>query len=253
MAESMEQPQLPGRMEAEFTALLQELSACGHQTKTLLDRARLPWWCRLPLFFFLGYIAKAEGRVSEADIHYAESLIRALRLSQRQRRRAINWFQRGKTVEQLPRHRGLSLRLTSRIWPAPALIVAICLCHAAQLTGRPGKHRRYRCEDAIDQIGLPVSVSDDVFDSYASKVWTRHAENLARPTSYEQACELLGVTRRDSLITIKRAYRKKVSGCHPDKLAQRQVTMEDRALAKERLLRYQQAWELVKRRHRPLS
>ncbi|MCK2150827.1 MULTISPECIES: molecular chaperone DjlA [Marinobacter] len=252
MVESTEQPLLPGRIEAEFTSLLQELSACGHQTSTLLERTRLPGWCRLPLFYFLGYIAKAEGRVSEADIHYTEGLIKALKLSQRQRRRAINWFQSGKAAEQLPGLRGLSLRLSNRVWPAPALIVAICLCHAAQLMGRPGKQRRYRCEDAIDQIGLPVTVSDDIFDSYASKVWTRHAENLARPTSYEQACELLGVTRRDALIDIKRAYKKKVSGCHPDKLAQQQVSNEERALAKERLLRYQQAWELVKRRHRAL-
>lgn len=252
MADRMEQPQLPARMEAQFSNLLQELSACGHQCTTLLDRTRLHWWCRLPLFYFLGYIAKAEGRVSEADIRFAEGLIRALKLSQRQRRRAIHWFQRGKSVAQLPGRRGFTLRLISRLWPAPALVVAICLCHAAQLSGRPGKHRRYRCEDAIDQIGLPVSVSDDIFDSYASKVWIRHAENLAKPTSYEQACELLGVTRRDSLIMIKRAYRKKISGCHPDKLAQQQVSREEQALAKERLLRYQQAWELVKRRHRSL-
>lgn len=251
MAESTRQPALPSRVEAEFASLLHELSACGHQTATLLDRAQLPNWCRAPLFFFLGYIAKAEGRVSEADIRYAEALIKALKLSQRQRRRAINWFQQGKSAEQLPSLKGLSLRLTHRIWPGPALTVAICLCHATQLKGRPTKPRRYRCEDAIDQIGLPVIISDDIFDSYASKVWIRHAENLARPVSYEQACELLGVTRRDSLDIIKRAYKKRVSGCHPDKLAQQQVSTEEEALAKERLLSYQQAWELVKRRHSP--
>ncbi|MEA1080610.1 molecular chaperone DjlA [Marinobacter qingdaonensis] len=250
MAEGAGQPALPGRIEAEFSTLLQELAACGHQTSTLLERARLPLWCRAPLFFFLGYIAKAEGRVSEADIGYAEGLIKALRLSQRQRRRAINWFQQGKTAQQLPGRRGLLLRLTNRLVPAPALTIAICLCHASQLKGRPTKARRYRCEDAIDQIGLPVSISDDIFESYAAKVWIRHTANLAKPTSYEQACELLGVTRRDPIEVIKRAYRKKVSDCHPDKLAQRRVSIEESALAKERLLRYQQAWELVKRRHR---
>lgn len=250
MAENARQPALPGRVEAEFSSLLQELSACGHQTATLLDRARLPRWCQHPLFFFLGYIAKAEGRVSEVDIRYAEGLIKALKLSQRQRRRAIRWFQQGKSVDQLPSLRGLSLRMTQRFWPTPALVVAICLCHASQLLGRPTKPRRYRCEDAIDQIGLPVTVSDDIFDSYASKVWTRYAENLAQPVSYEQACELLGVTRRDPLEVIKRAYKKKVSNCHPDKLAQRQLSIEEVGLAKERLLRYQQAWELVKRRHK---
>ena len=146
-----------------------------------------------------------------------------------------------------PEHAVACLAAARRLWPAPALKTAICLCHAGQLNGRPGKPRRYRCEDAIDQIGRPVSISEDIFDSYASKVWTRHSENLSRPTSYQQACELLGVTRRDSLEIVKRAYRKKVSECHPDKLAQQQVSERDRTLAKERLLHYQQAWELIKR------
>ncbi|WP_273070188.1 DnaJ domain-containing protein [Marinobacter sp.] len=57
----------------------------------------------------------------------------------------------------------------------------------------------------------------------------------------------MGVTRRDSLEVIKRAYRKKVSECHPDKLAQQQVSPREHALAKDRLLHYQQAWELIKR------
>ncbi|KEF30778.1 MAG: molecular chaperone DjlA [Gammaproteobacteria bacterium] len=237
-------------MEAEFSGLLRELAACGHQAPTLLDRARLPGWCRRPLFFFLGYIAKAEGRVTEADIGYAEGVIKALKLSQRQRKRAINWFQEGKSVNELPRVRGLSFRLSNRLWPAPAITVAICLCHGSQLKGQPGKSRRYRCEDAIDQMGLPVSVSDDIFESYASKVWRRQADNLPQPTSYEQACQLLGVTRRETLTDIKRAYRRKVSECHPDKLAQQHMDAIEQRAAKDRLLRYQQAWELIKRRHK---
>ncbi|MDO3721066.1 molecular chaperone DjlA [Marinobacter sp. chi1] len=250
MEESPQQPALPRRLEAEFTSLLRELSACGHQTTTLLERVGLPFWCRQSLFFFLGYIAKSEGRVTEADITYAEGLIKALRLSRRQRRKAIGWFQDGKAVEDLPARSGLAVRITRRLMPVPALITAFCLCHASQLKGRPTRARRYRCEDAIDQMGLPVIVSDDIFDSYARKIWIRHAENLAPPVSYEQACNLLGVTRRDSLPIIKRAYKKKVSGCHPDKLSQQGVTPEEAELAKQRLLTYQQAWELVKRRHR---
>ena len=247
MARTDKQTALPARMDAELSSLIRELSACAHQAPALIERAHLPRWSRRPLFFFLGYIAKAEGRVTESDIRYAESLIKALRLSKRQRRNAINWFQQGKSASQLPFFCGLTMRLSQRLWPAPALKTAICLCHASQLNGPPDKPRRYRCEDAIDQIGLPVGVSEDILDSYASKVWPRHNESLARPTSYQQACELLGVTRQDSLEVIKRAYRKKVSECHPDKLSQRQVSARDQSLAKDRLLAYQQAWELIKR------
>ncbi len=43
---------LPSRMEAEFSELLGELTACGHQATELLVRTRLPRWCRRSLFFF---------------------------------------------------------------------------------------------------------------------------------------------------------------------------------------------------------
>ncbi|MFN2360732.1 MAG: DnaJ domain-containing protein [Marinobacter sp.] len=239
---------LPARMEAEFSELLGELTACGHQANELLVRTRLPYWCRRSLFFFLGYIAKSEGRVTEQDVGFAEALIKALKLSPRQRRKAIGYFRKGKTTGHIPAMTAFGLRLTHRLWPSPAIRVAICLCHAAQLQGRPAKPRRYRCEDAIDQIGLPVRVSDDILESYASKVWITEPEAQPRPSTFEQACQLLGVTRRDSREIIKRAYRKKVSECHPDKLAQQDLSTAEIASAKDRLLRYQQAWELISKR-----
>ncbi|MBN7770311.1 molecular chaperone DjiA [Marinobacter daepoensis] len=245
-------PSLPARLESTFQELLKELSCCGHQANTLLERARLPRWCRKPLFFFLGYIAKADGQVKEPDIHYAEALMKALALSTRQRRNAIAQFRKGKASEHLPIGLGLMIRLTSLLWPAPALKTAICLCHGAQVLGSPGKARRYRCEDAISHIGLPVLISDDIFESYASKVWIRKATHQQKPTTYEQACQILGVTRRESLEAIKRAYRKQVSACHPDKLSQQNLTATELTDAKDRLLRYQQAWELIRQRHRQL-
>ena len=240
---------LPHRIEAEFSSLLKELSACGHHAPELMARARLPGWCRRSLFYFLGYIAKAEGRVTEKDIDFAETLMRSLRLSQRQRKKAIQQFQNGKQIESIPAARALRLRITHRLWPSPSLSVAICLCHAAQLHGRPKKQRRYRCEDAIDQMGLPMVVCDDILDSYASKVWITEPESQSAPKTFEEACQILGVTRRDSREVMKRAYRKKVSEYHPDKLAQRDLTHKEMAQAKDRLLRFQQAWEMIDRRH----
>jgi len=249
MSQTTRDKALPARIEIEFTSLLSELTACGHQAGGLMVRTRLPGWCRRSLFFFLGYIAKSGSRVTEKDIGFAETMMRALRLSRRQRRKAIKHFQRGKNTEVIPSSTALGLRLSRRLWPSPSLRVAICLCHAAQLFGRPDKHRRYRCEDAIDQMGLPVSISEDILDSYASKVWITEPETQPGPTTYEQALQLLGVTRRDARVDIKKAYRKRVSECHPDKLAQQDLTPAELSRAKDRLLRYQQAWELIDRRH----
>ncbi|ONF43454.1 molecular chaperone DjlA [Marinobacter lutaoensis] len=242
-------PQMPPRLQRRLARLLEQLASHEHQTVRLIARYRLPRWCRRPLFFLLGYIARADGRVTEADIDYAEDVIRALGLSRRQRRTAIRWFQKGKGVERLPAWRGLALHLSHWLWPAPALRVAACLCHATQLQGPPSKPRQHRCEDAILQIGLPLTVSDDLLASYRAAYWPSDLLPEA-PENYDQACQLLGLSRHASLPQLKQAYRRRISECHPDKLSQRQRSNRELALAKERLLRYQQAWELIKRRHR---
>lgn len=250
MSDKQQQRTLPAAVEAALARVLGKLGEAGHKADALVRTTGLPGRYHKPLFFFLGHIAKGDGRVTEADIQYAERLINALSLSARQRRKAIDQFQQGKNASQLPLHRGLLLRLQVSLAPASAIIAAVCLCHGAQIHGHPGKNRRYRCEDSIASLGLPVAIADDIFESYASKVWAQSATLMHRPTTYEDACLILGVTRRDSLNEIKRNYRKKVSACHPDKLAQQKLTPTEKALAKDRLLRYQQAWELIKKRHR---
>ncbi|KXS51823.1 MAG: DnaJ-like protein (Heat shock protein) [Marinobacter sp. T13-3] len=249
MSDKQEQS-LPAAMEAALSGVLRKLGEANHKADTLLRKTGLPRRYHKPLFFFLGHIAKGDGRVTEADIQYAERLIKALGLSSRQRRKAIEQFQLGKNTTQLPMHRGLLLRLQANLAPGSAIITATCLCHGAQIQGQPGKARRYRCEDSITCMGLPVAIADEVFESYASKVWAQNSTAMHRPTTYADACLILGVTRRDTLDTIKRQYRKKVSACHPDKLAQQKLTPTEKALAKDQLLRYQQAWELIKKRHR---
>ncbi|MEX0604658.1 MAG: molecular chaperone DjlA [Marinobacter sp.] len=248
MASSAGESLVPARIESEFQVLLEELNACGHQASELIARTRLPGWCRRSLFYFLGYIAKSEGHVTSADIGFAEALMKALKLSPRQRRKAIDQFQSGKQAEEPSSWRALRLRLSQWAWPSPALRVVFCLCHASQLQGQPTRSRRYRCEDAIDRMGLPPGLMRKILDSYARKVWITRPELQPLPDSYEQACKLLGVGTREELNKIKQAYRRRVSECHPDKL-DRNLDETDIALAKERLLRYQKAWELIKRRH----
>lgn len=250
MSKTQERPKLPPKQESALAHLLPALAGCGHQAEALIRQTGLSRAYHKPMFFFLGHIAKANGRVTEADIRCTESLIKALALSSRQRRKAIRQFQQGKQADNLPLHRSLLLRFQTLLQPAAAVKIAICLCHIAQIQGQPGKARRYRCEDSITRLGLPVAIADEIFESYASKVWTHTFTTKQPPATYEQACRILGVTRRESLTEIKRTYRKKVSACHPDKLAQQNLTPSEQLMAKDQLLAYQQAWELIQKRHR---
>ncbi|MBQ0764275.1 molecular chaperone DjlA [Marinobacter psychrophilus] len=239
------------RLDNALRYLFPRLTHCQNQAAELLKQQRLPLFGQRYLFFFLGHIAKAEGTIGKADIHYAEALMAALSLNRRQRKRAVHWFTQGKTRGQLGPLKAWWLTMVTPLLAQRAVMLAICLCHSAQLHGRPSQARRYRCEDAIVQSGLPVGVSDDIFDHYAAQTWPPETTLPPAPKSYQDACEILGITRHDSLQEAKRIWRRKVSSIHPDKLAQQQLTHAELAAAKERLLRYQQAWEFIKQRHKP--
>jgi len=246
-------PSLPPKLDNLLAGQLKRLASVGNQAGELVKQDGLPGPYRHLLFFFLGFIAKGSGRVTETDIAYAQDLMTALGLSTRQRKRAIQHFQKGKGTGNLPLYRGLWLRAQTPLRTRAAVTTAICLCHGAQVLSQPAKPRRYRCEDSLIRLGLPVAIADEIFEHYASKVWAQGQAARAKPATYEQACLVLGVTRRDSLEEIKRQYRKKVSACHPDKLAQQKLTPSERAMAKDQLLNYQVAWELIKKRHRLAS
>ena len=237
------------KLESALIKRLAQLTECGHRADELVRRTGLPRTHRSLLFYFLGFTAKGGGRVTEADIAYAQHLMKALNLSARQRKRAIHHYQQGKAAEHLPLPRGRWLRWQTPLRTGAAVTTAICLCHGAQVLGQPSKPRRYRCEDSLIRLGLPVAMADEIFEHYASKVWAQTPSAREKPVTYEEACRVLGVTRRDSLEDIKRHYRKKVSACHPDKLAQQKLTPSERAMAKDQLLNYQVAWELIKKRH----
>lgn len=240
---------LPSPLDASYDDLVTRLVKHGYQPGPVLTETGLPAHARRHLFFLLGYLAKADGRVTEKDIGYAESLIRALALTPGQRKRAIKRFQQGKQCSQLSRWQAWRLRLNWRWRPEAVVVIALCLCHGAQLLGLPSKQRRYRCEDAVDALGLDAGLVAEVLDSYGNQGGQQNAERFPPPQTYQDACRILGVGRRDSLTLIKQTYRKQVSRCHPDKLA-RDLPPRELAYAKERLLRYQQAWEVVQRYHR---
>lgn len=242
-------PLLAGRLQSSLSRLLTTLSDHRHQVTRVVAQRRLPPGSRRTLFFFLGYIARADGRVTEEDVRFAENLITALQLSPRRRSHAITQFHKGRDCRELPKLSGTGVRLLQLLRPQSALLVALCLCHAAQLHGRPGKPRRYRCEDAINQMGLPLEIIDTVFASYADNVWQPPHVIPDKPVSYDEACKVLGVSRRDSFPVIKKAYRVQVSRYHPDKLGTN-ITRAEQARARDQLLRLQQAWEIIRRRER---
>jgi len=249
MSEETAGATLSPRLDAKLQELLARLQTCRHQVPELVSRSPLPAWSHRSLFYFLGYIARAEGRVRQDDIDYAQALMQALAMSLPGRRRAIAQFHKGRDARQPAAYRGFGLRTTRNLLPAHAMLVSLCLAHACQLHGPPSRNRRYRCEDCLDQMGLPTTVLEIIFGEYRRHVWAAEPPRVNLPETYSAACDVLGGSADDDLATLKQAYRRKVAQCHPDKIGTNLPAYE-LAAAKDQLLQYQKAWELIKRRQR---
>lgn len=247
MSEEVAGETLSPRLDAKLQTLLARLQTCRHHLPELVSRSPLPAWSHSSLFYFLGYIARAEGRVRQDDIDFAQALMQALAMNGARRRRAIGHFHRGRDANQPASYRGLVLRTTRSLLAGHAILVSLCLAHACQLQGPPSRSRRYRCEDCLDQMGLPVALLDIIFGEYRRNVWANEPARTVLPETYSAACKTLGGQAGDDLASLKRAYRRKVAQCHPDKIGS-DLPAYELAAAKDQLLRYQKAWELIKRR-----
>lgn len=238
---------LPPRTRARLEEMLADFIACGHQPSKLIRRQRLGRGARHALFYCLGYLAKADGRITESDIRFAENLMQGLQLAPGARRRAIRRFHQGRDAVELSALRLTGFRLLGPWRSNTNLLLGLCLCHGAQLFGAPERPRRYRCEDAFYRLGLPLGVLDRIFRHYREQVWI--SEPPPKPESLQDAYHILGVQSADSFTDMKRAYRREVSRYHPDKLGNNLPPAEE-ARARDQLLRLQQAWEVIKRRER---
>ena len=235
------------RTQALLEELLSDFIACRHRPSELISRYRIGLGARNALFYCLGYLAKADGRVTENDIRFAEHLMTGLGLSPRQRRKAIRRFHHGRDSAQLSALKLTGFRLQGP-WPQrTSLLIGLCLCHSAGLFGAPEKPRRYRCEDAFYHQGLPLAAMDRVFRLYRQEVWI--SAPAPKPETLQDAWHILGVQPGASFTHIKRRYRQEVSRYHPDKLGDN-LSATEKAHARDQLLRLQQAWEVVKRRER---
>ncbi len=231
---------------AELPELLRELESCGHHGARLIERSGMPLWARGLLFRLMGYVAKADGRVSALDIRYGEALMRSLNMSQRGRRRMIGHFSQGKQLSepQVPAW----FRLLSRRWPGTALRIGVALGHVCHQDGPPSPARSARCQQSMVAMGLSATTGNSILHSYRSKVWITNpnADGNDPMTGLAKACQILGGSPSDSIETLRQAYRRQRSTYHPDRVQHSDIDPE---LARVRLEELQKAWDLISRRH----
>ena len=211
-------------------------------------------------FEVMGFVAKADGRVSEQDVAAAREIFRQFRLDEAQSRAAIGHFTAGKqpefdlgsTIAVLRgacRGRHDLLRMFLEVQLRAALL-------GNGLQGRPrevlGRVARQLGVSGIEFAHLEALLRLQGYG--AAPGWSRHDDprrrNGARPPpradGLSDAYEVLDVKSGASDAEVKRAYRRQMSQNHPDKLLSRGLPESMLELAKEKTQAIQAAYERIR-------
>lgn len=204
-------------------------------------------------FAVMGKVAKADGRVTQAEIQYAEAVMARMQLTGDRRKRAIDLFTKGKTsgyeltdvLEPLRRALGRSNA------HARMMFVEIQLA-AALVDGEFSPSEGMVLAEMCKLLG----VSQREFETVAARMAAEHsfhqqhqggAQAKPQADEIEQAYGVLGVDKGCDNKALKQAYRRLMSQHHPDKLVAEGLPDEMMLLAKEKTQEIQAAYDVVKR------
>lgn len=197
-------------------------------------------------FAVMGHLAKADGRVSEAEIDAARAIMRQMGLGPTEVQRAIACFGRGKQpdyplaaeLERLrevcgPRHDLLRFFLEVQMRAALA---------GNDLQG-PVRVRLLQIAERLGASGLEFAQLEAALRLQSGRGWT--APPRASDARLAAAFQVLGVAPSASDDDVKKAYRRQMNENHPDKLVARGLPESMQELAKEKTQRIREAYEAV--------
>ncbi|MGE5154399.1 MAG: co-chaperone DjlA [Bdellovibrio bacteriovorus] len=234
------------------------------------DPARLQERFLETTFAVMGHLAKSDGRVSEQEIAYAESVMGRMGLSPALRRAAILFFGQGKTAafELLPaltelRQAGLGQGALRQIFLEVQM-------GAAYADGDPTPTQREILERIRHALQVPAATfarverlillqqrvlggawgrggSDDPGSTGRGPGTGGSRTGSAGTLSLAGAYATLGVEPGASETEVKRAYRRLMNRHHPDKLIARGAPEEALKLASQRTQEIRRAYETITR------
>lgn len=209
-------------------------------------------------FTLLGFIAKADGRVSEAEVAQTEALFAQLRLNVAQRRDAIGHFKKGSAAdfdptESIAAFRGCIGPRRQAQHTLMAFLVGIALAdgslsdpergalyRVAELLSLP----RREVEQLISMLTAQAQFHQGGFQGGAGR--GRHSSAAQVRSHLDQAYAALGVDASVSDAELKRRYRKLMSENHPDKLIAEGVPDELLRVATERSQEISSAYDVIR-------
>jgi len=202
-------------------------------------------------FSVMGYVAKADGRVTPEEIQLARAVMDQMRLDADKRHAAIKLFDQGKRAdfpldEVVTQFRQECHRRNTLM----QMFVEIQL-QAAYADGVMHAEERQLLLHICDLLGFSLHVFEHLEAIIRSSMGGRAqpgADYRSPQQTLQTAYEVLDVQESASDSEVKRAYRRLMSQHHPDKLVSKGLPEEMIELAKQKTQEIRKAYEEVKER-----
>ena len=203
-------------------------------------------------FRIMGYLAKADGRVSEQEVSAARSVMAELRLDGPQVREAIACFTAGKQPDFDPGAELLDLRHVCRGRPDLLRVFLEIQVHAA-LAGNnlegPVWPLMGRIAAALGISSVELAQIEAVSRIQHGAFRAGHVRGAgAGDRGLEEAYRVLETNAAASNEEVIKAYRRQLNRHHPDKLKANGLPESMMAHAKQRTQQIIEAYELVRER-----
>ncbi|HVF35164.1 MAG TPA: co-chaperone DjlA [Candidatus Saccharimonadia bacterium] len=206
-----------------------------------------------PLFGLAGSVAKANGRVSQAEIGATERLMQRMALDEAQRLRAIASFNLGKVDDYDVDAAAQEMRAWCVRRGDQRLIVLEVLAEIGAADGELAAAAEARLARIALVLGISGHALDWVLRRYRGRTagagGSAGAQGGSRPharTIGPDPYAALGIPSTASEGDIRRAYRRLMSQHHPDKLQSRGASPEMIRVAEERAREINAAYEQLR-------
>lgn len=199
-------------------------------------------------FSVMGYIAKADGRVSADEIKLAEAVMERLGLNAQMRQSARKLFQQGKSPdfpidEVLVQFKQETHRRTTLI----QMFLELQL-QAAYADGVMHPAERAVLVNICSHLGIAVAQLDRLEEMLRAGFGRANYESpAAARISLKNAYAILGVEHSVSDVEMKKAYRRLMSQHHPDKLVAKGLPEQMIRDATEKTQQIKLAYEQIKK------
>lgn len=229
--------------------------AAGHQFDKGLNIAELEPGNteRVQLAFFtacfsvMGYLAKADGKVSQSEIKMAENIMAQMSLDSDQRKTAIELFNRGKQAdfpldEILLQFKQECHRRTNLLQMFLEVLIATAFADNS-LDNAEHQALKYIAEN----IGFSSHQLEQLIGMVGAQQQSSRqtSRNTSQP-SLSNSYAILGVDKDISDSALKKTYRRLMSQHHPDKLVAKGLPEEMIKLANEKTGEIKSAYEMIK-------